>query len=151
MTSSDRPAGAPAAWGPKPGWAVGCTAVLLASLAWLALARSLEDRLVAGMLALAAAAALLVWQRLRYRLAADANGLVVGTLWARRRLGWAVVDEVRAAPAGRFGRRVFVLEIEVRPPGAADPLDNELLVFGRIDLGADPTEVTRALKALQQR
>lgn len=137
----------PVAWGPRRAWQGGAAAVGAVALAWVVIAPNTEDRLVAGVLALVSVAVVLGWQRLRVRLAADADGLTVGTLFARRRLAWSRVNQVRAVPAGRFGRRVFVVEIEARRGDSTDPLDDELFVFGASDLGADPADVARVLNA----
>jgi hypothetical protein len=80
----------------------------------------------------------------RPRLAAGPDGVDVRTLTGGRHLPWpglrVVVRETR-----RFGVRGRTLELDTAG-GPDDP--GVLVVLGRRDLGADPEEVARALRAL---
>ncbi|HET8591783.1 MAG TPA: PH domain-containing protein, partial [Nakamurella sp.] len=96
--------------------------------------------------------------RIRVRLRADTTGIAVTGPLHTRRIPWGRIHSISAPQRGRFGRRASVLEIEVRPDGgaadhAADTAgagdtgdaDDELLTFGRFDLGTDPADVCRQL------
>lgn len=80
----------------------------------------------------------------RPRLAADSAGLRVRTFGGTHELAWA---EVRAkiVTTRRLGRDVRTLELETgdRPP--------HLIVFGRLELDADPADVLETLNTLRPR
>ena len=81
---------------------------------------------------------------LRPRLAAGADGVVVRTLAGRRRLSWPEL-RVGVRSNRRFGVRSRTLELDTAT-GPEDP--GILVLLGRRDLGADPDDVARALRAL---
>ncbi|MDQ7810095.1 PH domain-containing protein [Amycolatopsis sp. A133] len=120
-------------------WAV--TALLLAGVVAAALS---GDRGGLVLFALAAAAvgafaghATVV----RPRLAADADGLVARTLSGTQRLPWAQT-RTRLRTTRRMGRDGVTLEIEH---------DEQLYVFGWLDLGEDPRDVLDVLSTLRAR
>lgn len=124
------------------GW---CGAV--AALFWCVLgAHEPTGRLLAGVTVLVLASAALYGSRARPRLAADRAGLSVRGLGAPTRFDWSAVSRVRLVHTRRFGRDVPSLEIDARAPGDAD---DRLLVFGWLDLGADPRDVAEALETLR--
>jgi hypothetical protein len=130
-------------WSPRPAE----TAALAAIGLGLALAVLLVDpagRILVGaaallVLALAARDALL-----RPRLSAGPDGVDVRTLSGRRHLPWPTL-RVQVRATQRWGLRSRTLELDT----AAGPDDEGvLIVLGRWDLGADPVDVARALRAL---
>jgi Bacterial PH domain len=119
----------------------------VAALFWCLLgAREPTGRLLAGVSVLVLASAALFGSRARPRLTADGAGLSVRGLGAPTRFEWSAVSRVRLVHTRRFGRDVPSLEIDARAPGATD---DRLLVFGWLDLGADPREVAEALETLR--
>jgi len=131
-------------WAPRPAvvvsaWAV--TALLLIGVVADALT---DDR---GGLVLFALAALAVGafaghaSLVRPRLAADAEGLVARTLGGAHRLPWAQT-RTRLRTTRRMGRDGVTLEIEH---------DEQLYVFGWLDLGEDPRDVLDVLSTLRAR
>lgn len=147
--------------GPERGTAVGAAwspSVALVALAWVgAVAAGAWCVLVAGtgdraglLLAAVAAAGLglgaLYGTRARPRLRVDAAGLAVGGLAGTRRYPWTQVGRVRTVGVRRLGRTSTLLEIDVR---AADA--ERLLLFGRLDLDADPDDVAVIVRAAQER
>jgi hypothetical protein len=80
----------------------------------------------------------------RPRLSAGPDGVDVRTWTARRHLPWRRL-QVRVRTTRRLGLRGTALELDT----AAGPDDEGvLIVLGRWDLGADPVDVARALRAL---
>ncbi|HET6392155.1 MAG TPA: PH domain-containing protein [Blastococcus sp.] len=80
----------------------------------------------------------------RPRLAAGPDGVDVRGLTGGVHLPWARL-RVRVGETRRLGMRSRTLELDT----AAGPDDDgRLVVLGRHDLGADPDEVARALRAL---
>jgi hypothetical protein len=77
----------------------------------------------------------------RPRLAADTEGLVARTLSGTHRLPWAQT-RTRLRTTRRLGRDGVTLEIEQ---------DDELYVFGWLDLGEDPRDVLDVLSTLRAR
>jgi hypothetical protein len=83
----------------------------------------------------------------RPRLSAGPDGVDVRTVTGRRHLSWAGL-RVRVRVHRRLGLRSRTLELDT----AAGPDDDGVLVIlGRRDLGADPEEVARRLRALDPR
>jgi hypothetical protein len=80
----------------------------------------------------------------RPRLAAGPDGVDVRTWTGRRHLPWPALG-IQVRSTRRFGVRSRTLELDT----AAGPDDDGVLVvLARRDLGADPEEVARALRAL---
>ncbi|WP_290054576.1 PH domain-containing protein [Amycolatopsis solani] len=120
-------------------WAV--TALLLAGVVTDAL---VGDRggLVLFALAAAAVGAFAAHATLvRPRLAAAAEGLVARTLNGTHRLPWAQT-RTRLRSTRRLGRDGVTLEVEH---------DEQLYVFGWLDLGEDPRDVLDVLSTLRAR
>jgi hypothetical protein len=101
--------------------------------------------LLAGITALGAGIAALFGTRARPRLRADPDGLTVGGLLGSRHHPWPFVTGVRVLRVRRLGRESSLLEVDTV---AADGTER-LLVFGRLDLAADPEDVAPQLQALR--
>ena len=78
--------------------------------------------------------------RARPRLAITADGLVYRGWLRTRTLRRSDLELIRITEFRRWGRKVRLLEIDVKDPG-------ELLVLSRWDLGTDPLSVLDALTA----
>jgi hypothetical protein len=89
------------------------------------------------------ALAALYGTRARPRLAAGPAGLSVGGLGGIRHHPWERVRDVRILRMRRFGRDTTLLEVDVVTAEG----DEQLIVFGRLDLGADPVDVAAAVRA----
>ncbi len=130
-------------WSPRTGE----TAVLAATGAVLGLATVVLDPL--GRVLVGAAAVLLLAlsaqdRLLRPRLAAGPEGVAVRRLGGTTVLPWARL-QVRVRDTRRWGLRSRLLELDT----AAGPDDDgELVLLARRELGADPGDVARALRAL---
>ncbi|MFD1812319.1 PH domain-containing protein [Rhodococcus gannanensis] len=136
-TSWSTPVGALTATG------IGGVAMAVAALAVTA---DPAGRFLIGLAALGLLVVTALGLRQRPRLAIrDGNrGIVLQRLGGRLDVDRTELRRVRIVRYPRLGRRVPMLEIDVRPPGADD---DRLLVFGRWDLGTDPTNVFDALNA----
>ncbi len=131
-------------WSPRSG-----ETVVLATLGVvLGLVTLLLDPL--GRVLVGAAAVLLLAlaardRLLRPRLAARPAGVAVRRLTGTTELPWARL-QVRVRDSRRWGLRSRLLELDT----AAEPDDDgDLVLLGRRDLGADPGEVARVLRALR--
>jgi Bacterial PH domain len=130
-------------WSPRPGE----TAALAAVGLGLALAVVVLDP--AGRVLVGAGALLLLALAVRDlvarpRLRAGPDGVDVRTLTGGRHLPWRGL-RVRVRETRRLGVRSRTLELDT--DGGPDDA-GLLVVLGRRDLGADPEEVARALRAL---
>ena len=128
-------------WGPRPG-AFAFGGVLLAvGVGWMFVAKDNSDRLVAGVVMLAVLIAMGLGFRLRDRLRASTSGLVVGTVAGKRTVPWADVRRIEVVGRKRLGTMNYSMEIDLK--------DDDLLVFSRMDLGTDPTDVADALARIR--
>lgn len=98
-----------------------------------ALPREPLDRIVAG----AAAVGLLALAALahRRRLVGGPRGLAIGRLGGTRLVPWSAVRAIECGRTKRMGSTT--LEVDL--------VDEELLLFGKLELGADPAEVAADL------
>ncbi len=145
------PVGSPAAHDARWSASVGLVAVgwvaSAAAIAWCVLATGdTPGRLLIGVTALALATGALYGTRARPRLAADRTGISVGGLTGRTDYPWATVRRMRVVRTRRFGRDVPTLELETGNRGSES---ERLLVFGRLELGADPRDVADTLATLR--
>jgi hypothetical protein len=136
-------------WSPAPGLVVLAWLLAVAAAAWCA-ALSWTGSDPAGSLLTAVAAvgaglAALFGTRARPRLRADPDGLTVGGLLRPRHHPWPFVTDVRVLRVRRLGRESSLLEVDTV---AADGTER-LLVFGRLDLAADPEDVAPLVRALR--
>lgn len=126
-------------WAPRAPL-VGLAWVLaVAAAAWVILSDDLPGRVLLTVAAIALALLGLFGTVARPRLAADADGITVRGLTARRHWSWAEVT-VRLAHTRRLGREVATVEIDA---------ESDLVVLGWFDLGADPVDVVEAVQALR--
>ncbi|MFB9740101.1 PH domain-containing protein [Pseudonocardia sulfidoxydans] len=123
-----------------------CTA---AAAGWLAVLLVTHSDPTGSLLAAVATLGLLVasvWaSRARPRLAVTPEGVHVRGLLHRRSYPWSTVTDVRVVQARRLGRETFLLGVDVRDDAALD--GERLLIFGRLDLGADPVDVAATVMA----
>src|SRR2546423_8087745 len=136
-------------WSPAAGlvvlaWllAVGA-AVLCVALAWTG--SEPAGGLLAAVAAVGAGVAALFGTRARPRLRADPDGLTVGGLVRSRHHPWPFVTDVRVLRTRRLGRESSLLAVDTV---AADGTER-LLVFGRLDLAADPEDRAPQSRALR--
>ncbi|WP_410637742.1 PH domain-containing protein [Amycolatopsis sp. lyj-346] len=134
----------PTSWAPRPAvvvsaWAV--TALLLVGVTAGALAGDRGGLVLFALAAVAVGAFAGHATVVRPRLAADAEGLVARTLSGTHRLPWART-RTRLRTTRRMGRDGVTLEIEH---------DEQLYVFGWLDLGEDPRDVLDVLSTLRAR
>ncbi len=101
--------------------------------------------LIAGIAAVGVGFASLFGSRARPRLRADLDGLTVGGLLRTRHHPWPLVQDVRVLRVRRLGRDTSLLEIDTQNADG----DEHLLVFGRLDLDADPEDVAPQLLELR--
>lgn len=137
----NREAWAPAAGLVTLGW-VGAAAAGV----WLALQLAGDTDpgglMFAGVATLGLGLAALFGTRARPRLRADADGLTVGGLLRSRHHPWPLVRDVRVHRVRRLGRETSVLEVDAVTAAGAE----QLTVFGRLDLNADPEDVAERIR-----
>lgn len=101
--------------------------------------------LFAGISAVGLGFAALFGTRARPRLHADADGLTVGGLLRARHHPWPFVRDVRVRRVRRLGLESSLLELDaVTAMG-----EEQLAVFGRLDLDADPEDVAASIAAIR--
>jgi hypothetical protein len=132
----------PTSWAPRQAvvvsaWAV--TALLLAGVVTDALTGDRGGLVLFALAAVATGAFAAHATIVRPRLAADTEGLVARTLGGTHRLPWAQT-RTRLRTTRRMGRDGVTLEIEH---------EDELYVFGWLDLGEDPRDVLDVLSTLR--
>lgn len=128
-------------WGPRPGAFAFGGVLLAAGVLWTTIATDVGDRIVAGSSVAVVLAIMFVGFRMRRRLSASVGGLIVGGVGGTRAIPWNRVRRVEVVGRGRLGTVNHSLEIDLD--------DDELLVFGRMDLGVDPADVATRLAALR--
>lgn len=109
----------------------------------LAVSTEPAGRLLVAVAALGLLGTALSAGRQRPRLAVDkkAGSIVVTRLRGRRTYSRSEIERARIVRYPRLGRRVPMLEIDVR----AEDGTERLMIFGRWDLGANPEDVFDAL------
>lgn len=143
MNSSER------AWSPALGLVVcawiGAAAALALFVATVLGGGDPAGLLIAGVAAVGLSLAAAFGSRARPRLRVDTGGVTVGGLFRARHYPWPLVQDVRVLPVRRFGRRSSMLELDTVSASG----DERLLVFGRLDLAADPEDVAPQVLALR--
>lgn len=135
-------------WAPQIGLVVlGWVAVGSAG-GWLLFTTDRGGRLFAAITLLGVLAVTLAGTLARPRLAAGPDGITVRGVRGARHWPWPGVQRVGVVRTRRLGRDVAALEIDVRPVTEPDAED-QLLLFTRLDLGAEPDDVADALTALR--
>lgn len=120
-------------WRPATGLLVGVLLLAALGIVGAVLPREPLDRLVAGTLAVALLVVAAVgWRR---RLIGGPRGLLIGGLTGTRLVPWSQVRGIECGKTKRMGSAT--LEIDLA--------DDELLLFGRFELGADPADVSTRL------
>lgn len=120
-------------WRPSTALPLVLLALAAVAVPGAALPREPIDRIVAGaaavaLLALAGAA----WRR---RLVGGPRGLLVGGVTGTRLVPWSAVRTIDCGRTKRTGSAT--LEIDL--------VDDDLLLFGRVELGTDPADVAAEL------
>lgn len=136
-------------WSPAPGLVVCAWIGAVAAAAWcvatVVAGSDPAGLLLAGVAAVGLLVAAVFGSRARPRLRVDAGGITVGGLLRARHFPWPLVRDVRVLPVRRFGRRTCMLEVDTTNAAGGE----RLLVFGRLDLAADPEDVAPQLLALR--
>lgn len=135
-------------WSPQIGLVILGWVATGAAIGWLPFTESPQDRAFAVVVVAALAALSLAGTLSRPRLAAGPDGIAVRGLLRTRRWPWAAVGRLAVVRTRRLGRDVPALELDVRPLTEPDA-DELLLVFTRIDLGAEPDDVADVLRVLR--
>ncbi len=107
--------------------AVGC---------WGALSASPQERLASGAICLVLLT--LTFAGYRRRLVAGPGGLLIRGLTGTRTVQWWQVRSLTEGTNRRLGAGSTTIEVDLH--------DDDLLIFGRTDLGTDPTEVLPELQ-----
>jgi hypothetical protein len=143
-----------AAWSPSGGLVVLAWVGTAAAAVWTVLVAGTADRpalLLAVVAALGLGFAAVYGTRARPRLRVDAAGLAVGGLGGPRRYAWSRVGNVRVLTVRRLGRTTTLLEVDVLDADGDPDGPERLLVFGRLDLDADPDDVAAVVRAVRER
>lgn len=132
----------PTSWAPRSAlvvvaWLV--TVLLLAGAVLDAVFGDGKGAVLMGLATVAVGAFAVHWSVVRPRLSVDAEGLIARTLGGTHRLPWDRTG-IQLRTTRRLGRDGVTLELEH---------DDELYIFGRVDLGEDPRDVLDALTALR--
>ncbi|HEV2780361.1 MAG TPA: PH domain-containing protein [Actinophytocola sp.] len=126
-------------WAPRAPL-VGLAWVLAAAATgWVILTDDLPGRVLLAVAAIGLALLALFGTVARPRLTADAGGVTVRNLTGRRHWGWGEVN-VRLVHTRRLGRDLATVELDA---------EDDLVVLGWFDLGADPVDVVDAIRALR--
>ncbi len=132
----------PLSWGIRPRLAAVPLGAAVLAVLWCVLAGPPEDRLVAGLVAVALLLTAGVALRYRRRLTADADGFVIRTVFGQVPRRWDELARVSTPTRRRRGLSTTTLELDL--------VDDTLIVLGRLDLGTDPAEVAAVLRTLSQ-
>jgi hypothetical protein len=133
-----------AQWSPRPA---------LVGIGWLAavgllvttvFGASAETRVFAAVATIAFALAAGYGTLLRPKLRADTDGMVIRVLSGRLHLPWQST-RIKIARTRRLGRTVSLLELD----GRDDQGEEQLVVLGWLELGADPHDVLEVLRGFR--
>ena len=128
-------------WGPRPGAFVFGGVMLATGVFWMIVAADAGDRVIAGAVMVVVLGAMFIGWRMRDRLRASVSGIVVGSVSGSREIPWSRVRRMEVVGRKRLGTVNHSLEIDLD--------DDEVLVFGRMDLGQDPAEVAAELARIR--
>lgn len=132
---SDFPGQDAVVWRPHPALLIVGGLAALGSVASAVLSSDPLDRLVAVFLAVVFTAATVVGRR--RRVVGGPRGLLVQRFSGTRIVPWSQVRSVHSARSARLGIANTTVEIDLT--------DDDLLVFGRTELGTDPADVADVL------
>lgn len=133
---SDFPGPGSVIWRPQPLLVAIGAAGSLGAATWVFLTSDPEDLIVGVVLALVLAVlSLNGWRR---RVIGGPRGLLICGFGSRRMVPWSQVRSIDNATSRRFGLASTTIEVDL--------VDDDLLIFGRTDLGADPEEVLITLR-----
>ncbi len=120
-------------WRPATALLVALPVLAVLAIVGALLPRDPIDRIVTGAAAvLLLALAAVGWRR---RLVGGPRGLLIGGLTGTRLVPWSAVRAIECGRTKRMGSAT--LEIDL--------VDEDLLLFGRVELGADPADVAAEL------
>ncbi len=128
---SDFPGPGAHTWRPATALLVIGVAVAVGAAVWAIATAEPLDRLVAIFVVVVFAGGTVVGAR--RRLVAGPRGLLVHGLSSARILPWSQIRSIRSARSAHLGISSSTVEI--------DTVDDDLLMFSRIDLGTDPADV----------
>lgn len=132
-SGTDFPGPGSRTWRPATALLLGLLVLAALAVVGAVLPREPLDRIVAGTAAVMLLALALAGHR--RRLVGGPRGLLIGGLTGTRMVPWSAVRAVECGRTKRMGSAT--LEIDLA--------DDELLLFGRVELGADPAEVAAVL------
>ena len=133
---SDFPGPGSQTWRPRPLLIVLAALAAAAAAVWVALTSDPMDLVVGCVIAVVLAVlAVAGWRR---RVVGGPRGLLICGLGGRRMVPWSQIRRIDTATSRRFGLASTTIEVDL--------MDDDLLVFGRTDLGADPADVLAVLR-----
>lgn len=128
-------------WGPTPLLVAASWVATAGALCWCLLGTSEPSgRLFTGVTALVLALIALAATRARPRLAASNLGIEVRGIVRVGHYTWSQITDVRLVHTRRLARDMPSLEVDVQVGG-----EERLLIFGQLDLVADPRDVADTL------
>lgn len=130
-------------WSPRVELAVLAWVLAVAAGTWAVVTDDRPGQVLLGAVALFLAAAGAFGSVVRPRLTADHQGVTVRGLTGARTWTWSEVN-VRLVRTRRLGRDTSAIELDADNAEVPD-----LVVLGRLDLGADPEDVVDALLELR--
>lgn len=133
---SDFPGPGSKTWRPRPLLIAAAAAAAAAAALWVALTSDPMD-LVVGVVITVVLAVLAVagWRR---RVIGGPRGLLICGFGGRRMVPWSQIRGIDTATTRRYGLASTSIEVDL--------MDDDLLIFGRTDLGADPEDVLAVLR-----
>ncbi len=130
---TDFPGAGSHSWRTPAPWLVALLVLAGAAITGAALLREPLDRIVTTLVGVTLLMVAVVgWRR---RLVGGPRGLLIGGLTGTRIVPWSMVRRVECGRTKRMGSAT--LEIDLA--------DEELLLFGRVELGAEPEDVAATL------
>ncbi len=133
---SDFPGPGSQTWRPKPMLVALAAAAAVAAAVWVVLTSDPMDLVVGVVIAvILVVLAVAGWRR---RVIGGPRGLLICGFGGRRMVPWSQVRGIDTATSRRFGLASTTIEVDL--------IDDDLLIFGRTDLGADPEVVLAVLR-----
>ena len=132
-------------WAPPTGLLISGWAAVAVVVVITLFARDAPSQLFGAVTALVTGSTTLFYSVARPRLAVDGNGVSVRGLRETRHWPWSRVHRIRVVRYRRFARDTALLELEALDADGSE----QLVVLGRLDLGAHPDEVLAAIQAVR--